>query len=67
MLRPLLRSSFDEVARYARIHHLPFREDRSNRDLAHTRNWIRHRLLPLIERRLKRNITRTLARLGEGS
>ena len=31
---------------------LPFREDESNRDLAFTRNRVRHRLLPLLERRL---------------
>jgi len=64
LLRPLLEAPPLEIALYARRNRLPHREDFSNRDLARPRNWIRHRLLPLIERRLNRNIVRTLARLA---
>lgn len=64
LVRPLLDAPFEEIVRYARQNRLPFREDSSNRNLAYPRNWIRRRLLPLIERRLNRNIVATLARLG---
>jgi len=64
LLRLLLEAPSLEIALYARQNRLAYREDSSNRDLANPRNWIRHRLLPLIERRLNRNIVKTLARLG---
>ncbi len=64
LVRPLLEAPSLEIAHYARQNRLMHREDSSNRDLARPRNWIRHRLLPLIERRLNRNVVKTLARLG---
>ena len=41
---------------------LPFREDESNRDLAFTRNRVRHELLPLLERDFSPGIVEVLAR-----
>lgn len=67
LTRPLLEAPFDEIRRYARQNRIPFREDSSNRNLNHPRNWIRHRLLPLIQRRLNRNVIPALARLGAGA
>ncbi len=64
LIRPLLETPSSEISRYVRQNRLVFREDSSNRDLSRPRNWIRHRLLPLIERRLNRNVMKTLARLG---
>ncbi len=64
LVRPLLDASREEMTQYARAHHLAWREDRSNRDMTRPRNWIRHHLIPLIERRMNRNVVRTLARLG---
>lgn len=64
LVRPLLDAPRDEMARYAHAHRLAWREDRSNRDLDRPRNWVRHRLIPRIERRLNRNVVGTLARLG---
>lgn len=64
LVRPLLEASPGEVAAYARRQRLPFVEDASNRDLSRPRNWIRHRLLPLASRRLKRNLVKSLARLA---
>lgn len=62
LVRPLLDAPVAEIELYARQNRLKFREDSSNRDLTNPRNWIRHRLLPLLERRLNRNIVKTLAR-----
>lgn len=64
LIRPLLDAPHGEIVLYARQNRLPFREDSSNRDLSRSRNWIRHRLLPLIERRLNRNVVKTLAGFG---
>ena len=67
LTRPLLKAPHSEIARYARQNRLIFCQDSSNRDLSHPRNWVRHRLLPLIKRRLNRNVIKTLARLCENS
>ncbi len=48
--RPLLAIRRSEIDAYVRDQKIPFREDASNRDPAHTRNRLRHELLPLIER-----------------
>jgi tRNA(Ile)-lysidine synthase len=64
LVRPLLEAPIEEIVRYARQNRLPFREDSSNRNLFIPRNWIRRRLLPLVVRRLNRNIVPALARLG---
>lgn len=65
LIRPLLQVPHFKVIRYIQQNKLPFREDSSNRDLSHSRNWIRHHLFPLIEQHLHRNIVKTLARWGE--
>lgn len=64
LIRPLLEAPFEEIVLYAKQNKLPFREDSSNRDLKIQRNWIRHHLLPLIEKKLNRNVVKTLARLA---
>jgi tRNA(Ile)-lysidine synthase len=65
LIRPLLETPFEEIVLYAKQNKLPFREDSSNRDLTIQRNWIRHSLLPLIEKKLNRNVVKTLARLAK--
>jgi tRNA(Ile)-lysidine synthase len=64
LIRPLLDTPFEEVVLYAKQNKLRCREDSSNRDLTIQRNWIRHQLLPLIEKKLNRNVVKTLARLA---
>lgn len=65
LIRPLLNSPASEIAIYIQQNSLAFREDSSNHDLSYPRNWIRHYLLPSIEKHLNRNVVKTLARLGE--
>jgi len=67
LIRPLLNAPYSEIVLYVRQNKIPFQEDSSNHDLSYPRNWVRHRLLPLIEKRLNRNVVKTLARLASTS
>ena len=67
ILRPVLGVSRTEIEQYLRARNQPWREDSTNRDVAFTRNRIRHELLPLLENwnpRLREHMgqTATLAR-----
>ena len=48
IIRPLLFASRKEIHEYAVTHHIPFREDSSNRSTKYLRNKIRLGLLPMI-------------------
>jgi tRNA(Ile)-lysidine synthase len=50
-LRPLLDIPRGSLAEYARQHRLHWVEDESNADEDYPRNFLRHRLLPLLEQR----------------
>lgn len=64
LVRPLLDAPPSEIAAHVRRQRIPFLVDASNRDLSRPRNWVRHRLLPLAARRLKRNVLKSLVRLA---
>lgn len=49
LVRPLLTLTREETRAYCREFGLRWREDASNRDEAFTRNWVRRRLIPLME------------------
>ena len=51
IIRPLLPVTRAEVLAYLAVHGLKARDDRSNRDVHFTRNWVRRRVLPLLEKR----------------
>lgn len=51
LLRPLLDISRAELLDYARQHSLQWVEDESNADDTYPRNFLRHRVLPLLEER----------------
>jgi tRNA(Ile)-lysidine synthase len=51
LVRPLLPLRRDEVLAYLKVHGLSYRNDSSNRDTHFTRNWIRRKVLPLLESR----------------
>ena len=50
--RPLLEFSRGELAEYARANGLRWIEDPSNRDLRFARNYLRHEIIPLLQRRM---------------
>ncbi len=51
LIRPLLPLTRAEILLYLKIHELNWREDSSNADSKFTRNWVRHEVLPLLEKR----------------
>ncbi len=65
LVRPLLTTTRQEIEAYLKTIGQPWREDSSNRDAAHTRNRIRHTLLPLLEQDFNPAIRQTLADLAE--
>jgi tRNA(Ile)-lysidine synthase len=51
ILRPLLEIPRSEIEAYARSHKLEWIEDDSNADTAFDRNFLRHRILPVVAQR----------------
>jgi tRNA(Ile)-lysidine synthase len=62
LVRPLLRVSRDEVLVHLRERGLAWREDPTNADTRHTRNRIRHELLPYLEARFNPSLREGLSR-----
>ena len=65
LVRPLLETGRHEIEAYLKALGQPWHDDSSNQDLNHTRNRIRHTLLPLLERDFNPAIRQTLADLAE--
>jgi tRNA(Ile)-lysidine synthase len=65
LVRPLLTTSRQQIEAYLKAKGQEWREDASNSDLGHTRNRIRHKLLPLLERDFNPAIRQTLADIAE--
>lgn len=51
LLRPMLQFSAADIADYAKAENLPFLEDPTNQALRHDRNFLRLRVLPLLQER----------------
>jgi tRNA(Ile)-lysidine synthase len=51
LLRPLLSVGRREILEYAQTHRLRWVEDESNADTRHSRNFLRHRIIPAIQQR----------------
>jgi tRNA(Ile)-lysidine synthase len=51
LIRPLLPLRRGEILDYLQVHGLKHKRDSSNRDTHFTRNWVRKRVLPLLESR----------------
>jgi tRNA(Ile)-lysidine synthase len=49
LIRPLLEVSREQIEAYCDRHGLEPRFDRSNLDTTYFRNWLRHRVMPLLE------------------
>lgn len=65
LLRPMLALSRSEIDAYAKRHRLNFREDGSNTDPRHTRNRLRHEVIPMLEDVFGRDVRRSLRRTAE--
>ncbi|MBD3331501.1 tRNA lysidine(34) synthetase TilS [candidate division GN15 bacterium] len=65
IVRPLLEFTRIELEEYRDHHDLPYREDETNAQLTYDRNYIRHKLLPQIRKRLNPRINRSLVSLAE--
>jgi tRNA(Ile)-lysidine synthase len=61
VLRPLLTSSRQMIESYARHHQLTWVEDESNQNVHFSRNYLRHHIIPLLEKKWPA-ATRTIAR-----
>lgn len=62
--RPMLSVSKAEVLEYCKQHQLNFVEDPSNLDTQHRRNFVRHRVVPLLEQEWPQ-LTATLSRVSQ--
>ena len=62
IVRPLLSVWRSDIDKYVRESHLKFREDATNKNLAPTRNRIRNRIIPYLEKTLGRNIRHNIWR-----
>lgn len=51
IVRPLLDMTHAQLVSYLEMHGQPWREDESNADTAYLRNFVRHRVVPLVEER----------------
>jgi tRNA(Ile)-lysidine synthase len=65
VIRPLLAVRRNELEPFLKEIGQPWREDASNRDSKHTRNRVRHVLLPLLEREFNPAVTTGLCELAE--
>lgn len=64
VIRPLLALSRQEVLDYLKYQRLSYRTDKTNRSLKFTRNWMRLKVLPLLETR-NPGIREHLAQIAE--
>ncbi|MDP1635524.1 MAG: tRNA lysidine(34) synthetase TilS, partial [Gallionellaceae bacterium] len=70
IVRPLLDVSRSELEAYASLHQLNWVEDESNADDSYPRNFLRHRLLPLLEQRFpayRDTLTRSARHFAEAA
>ncbi len=65
IVRPLLGVWRDEIDRYVAVHGLEFCEDASNADRRHTRNRVRHEILPMLAKAYGREVRGALLRSAE--
>src|SRR5205807_681286 len=65
ILRPLLGVWRSEIDSYVNQRHLKFREDVTNAVLRSSRNKIRHRILPDIEKQFSRDVRKTIWRAAQ--
>jgi tRNA(Ile)-lysidine synthase len=65
IIRPMLLLHKHAITTYLHEQQIPYRVDSSNEGTEYDRNFIRHRLIPLIEERFPRKLLPSLQRLSE--
>lgn len=66
-VRPLLSVTRQEIVEYLRQRSLTWREDRTNVDCRYRRNYIRHRLLPVLQQECAGPIVEQLSGLAQSA
>lgn len=61
--KPMLEISKDAIIKYAKKHRVVYRHDVTNDDIDYDRNWIRHVIMPEMNKR--RNIMKTIPKTME--
>ncbi len=61
---PLLCATRREIVQYLEAHALPWQEDQTNVDVVYTRNYIRHQLLPFLQREAQADVIEELSALA---
>lgn len=65
IVRPILDEWREDILKYLKRHMIPCRTDKSNFDTRFERNWVRHVLLPLLEKRYGKSVRKRIFTLGE--
>lgn len=63
--RPILDVWKEDILKYLKKWKISYRSDRSNADTRFERNWIRHVLIPILEKRYGKGIKNRIFELGE--
>ena len=67
-MRPLLCITRAEVEEYIKENNLSFVTDQTNQEDIYTRNWVRHELLPMLEKKqpkIRQHLSGMAAQLTE--
>jgi tRNA(Ile)-lysidine synthase len=64
LMRPLLKKSHEDILQYALEHNLKWIEDESNQNCDFSRNFLRHKIIPLLKERWP-SVAKTLSRSAE--
>ena len=66
-VRPLLSVTRDEIVEYLKQRNLKWRIDRTNADCRYKRNFVRHRLIPVMQQECSGSIIEQLSKLSESA
>ncbi len=66
-VRPLLCVSRNEIIKYLNERNLKWRRDKTNADCRYRRNYIRHRLLPQLQKQSRGSVVEQLSELAESA
>jgi len=65
IVRPILDVWKGDIVAHLKRHKMPYRVDKSNLDTRFERNWVRHVLIPLLEKRYGKGVKKRIFTLGE--